>query len=121
MDVFGFAKSDLFVVFSILIIRQGKMMGVKNYHFENVSIDDEQMLISFLTQYYSLNKLLPEKILLPFEIDLDDALFKALSEQLGEKIEVSVPTKSTNKQLITQANNNANEYLTKSCEVEKGT
>lgn len=118
MDVFGFAKSDLFVVFSILIIRQGKMMGVKNYHFENVSIDDEQMLISFLTQYYSLNTLLPEKILLPFEIDLDDALFKALSEQLGKKIEVSVPTKSTNKQLVTQANNNANEYLTKNCEIE---
>lgn len=118
IDVFGFAKSDMFTVFSVLVIRQGKMMGVKNYHFDNFGIDDEQMLISFLTQYYNVNALLPEKILLPFEVDLEDALFKSLSEQLGKKIEVSVPTKATNKQLIIQANNNANEYLTKNCELE---
>lgn len=118
IDVFGFAKSDIFTVFSVLVIRQGKMMGVKNYHFDNFGIDDEQMLISFLTQYYNVNALLPEKILLPFEVDLEDALFKSLSEQLGKKIEVSVPTKATNKQLIIQANNNANEYLTKNCELE---
>ena len=118
IDVFGFAKSDMFTVFSVLVIRQGKMMGVKNYHFDNFGIDDEQMLISFLTQYYNVNSLLPEKILLPFEVDLEDALFKSLSEQLGKKIEVSVPTKATNKQLIVQANNNANEYLTKNCELE---
>ncbi|MBQ3214466.1 MAG: excinuclease ABC subunit UvrC [Clostridia bacterium] len=118
IDVFGYAKSDMFVVFSVLIIRQGKMMGVKNYSFENVYIDDEQMMISFLTQYYSINTVLPEKILLPIQIDLEDALFKSLSEQLGKKIDVSVPTKSTNKQLVVQANNNANEYLTKNCELE---
>ncbi|MBR1985170.1 MAG: excinuclease ABC subunit UvrC, partial [Clostridia bacterium] len=118
IDVFGFAKSEMFVVFSILIIRQGKMMGVKNFSFNNVGIDDEQMLISFLTQYYSMNGILPEKILLPIEVDLEDALFKSLSEQLGKKIDVSVPNKSTNKQLVNQANNNASEYLTKSCETE---
>ncbi len=116
IDVFGFAKSENFIVFSVLVIRQGKMMGVKNYSFDNVSIDDEQMIISFLTQYYSINSLLPEKILLPFDIDTEDALFKSLSEQLGKKLEVSVPSKATNKQLITQANNNAQEYLTKTCE-----
>lgn len=118
IDVFGFARSDNFIVFSVLIIRQGKMMGVKNYHFDNSFIDKEQILISFLTQYYSLNTLLPEKILLPFEIDLQDALFKSLSNQLGKKIEVIVPTKSINKQLIIQANVNAEEYLTKNCELE---
>ncbi len=118
IDVFGFAKSDNFIVFSVLIIRQGKMMGVKNYHFDNSFIDKEQILISFLTQYYSLNTLLPEKILLPFEVDLQDALFKSLSNQLGKKLEVIVPTKSINKQLITQANMNAEEYLNKNCELE---
>ncbi|MBQ9793088.1 MAG: excinuclease ABC subunit UvrC [Clostridia bacterium] len=118
IDVFGFAKSDMFVVFSVLVIRQGKMMGVKNYSFENVYIDDEQMMISFLTQYYLVNSVLPERILLPIQVDLEDALFKSLSNQLGKKIDVSVPTKGTNKQLINQANNNANEYLTKNCELE---
>lgn len=118
MDVFGLAKSENFFVFSVAIIRQGKMMGVKNYHFENIFIDDEQMLLSFLTQYYNQNTILPDKILLPIELDLDDALFKSLSDNLGKKIEVLVPSKGVNKQLITQANNNANEYLTKSCEQE---
>lgn len=118
IDVFGFAKSDNFVVFSILIIRQGKMMGAKNYSFDNVLIDDEQMIISFMTQYYAQNIMLPEKIFLPFEIDLEDALFKSLSLQLGKKLEVLIPNKALNKKLIDQANANANEYLTKNCELE---
>ena len=118
IDVFGIAKSDLFYVFSILIIRQGKMMGVKCYSFDNSQIDSEQMLISFLTQYYLQNKLLPEKILLPIDIDVEDALFKSLSEGLGKKIEVIVPVKGVNKQLIEQANKNAEEYLNKNCELE---
>lgn len=119
IDVFGLSKSESFYVFSILIIRQGKMMGVKNYHFENVCIDDEQMLLSFMTQYYNQNTILPEKIFLPIEVDLDDALFKSLSDNLGKKIDVSVPNKGINKQLINQANANAREYLDKNCELEK--
>lgn len=119
IDVFGFAKSDNFVVFSVLIIRQGKMMGAKNYSFDNVQIDDEQMLISFATQYYAQNIMLPEKIFLPFEVDLEDALFKALSNQLGKELEVLIPKKAVNKKLIDQANANANEYLTKNCELER--
>ena len=117
IDVFGFAKSENFIVFSVSVIRQGKMMGVKNFHFDNSCIDDEQMLISFISQYYLVNPLLPEKIFLPFEIDLEDAIFKSLSNQLGKKIEVSVPNKGINKQLINQANLNANEFLTKNCEL----
>ena len=118
IDVFGFAKSDNFIVFSVSIIRQGKMMGVKNYHFDNSYIDDEQVLISFMTQYYAINTILPEKILLPFEIDLEDVLFKSLSNSLGKKIDVSVPNKGINKQLINQADLNANEFLNKNCELE---
>jgi len=118
IDIFGIAKSENFYVFSVLIVRQGKMMGVKNYHFDNVFIDDEQMLLSFMTQYYSQNSVLPEKIFLPIDVDLDDALFKSLSNNLGKKIEVLVPTKGINKQLINQANTNAQEYLDKNCELE---
>ena len=118
IDVFGFAKSENFYVFSILIVRQGKMMGIKNYHFDNVFIDDEQMILSFMTQYYVQNTILPEKIFLPVEVDLDDALFKSLSKNLGKTIDVSIPTKGIAKQLINQANANAEEYLNKNCELE---
>ncbi len=118
IDIFGFSKSDNYVVFSVLIIRQGKMMGAKNYSFDNVQIDDEQMLISFMTQYYAQNIMLPEKIFLPFEVDLEDALFKSLSNQLGKELDILIPKKAINKKLIDQANANANEYLTKNCELE---
>ena len=119
IDVFGMDKNDNFYVFSILIIRQGKMMGAKCYSFDNVQIDDEQMLISFLTQFYNINKILPDKILLPVSVDLDDALFKSLSEQLGKKMEVIIPSKGINKKLVEQANSNAREYMNKNCELEE--
>lgn len=115
IDVFGYAKSDFFYVFSVLIIRNGKMMGVQTYSFDNVSIDDEQMLISFLTQYYTINTLVPEKIMLPFAVDAEDALFNMLSSRINKKIIVSVPERSTGKNLVLQANNNATEYLNKNC------
>lgn len=118
IDIFGFAKSQMFFVFSVLVIRQGKMMGCKCFGFDNSQIDDPQMLVSFLTQYYSINPLFPDKIYLPYAVDFDDALFKNLSEKHGKKIEVSVPTKSIGKDMITQANANAEEYLNKNCELE---
>lgn len=118
IDVFGFAQNDMFIVFAVLIIRQGKMMGARCYSFDNAKIDSEQMLESFLTQYYMINKLLPDKILLPLEIDTEDVLFKSLSERLGKKLEVVVPNKGVNKQLIEQANNNASEYLEKNLDLK---
>ena len=118
IDVFGLAKSDLFYVFSVLIIRDGKMMGVKHFNFDNSQIDDEQMLISFLTQYYMMSNILPDKILLPIHIDIEDALFKELSKRHGKNIEVVVGEKGANKQLLNQAKNNAEEYLTKNCELD---
>ncbi len=118
IDVFGFQKSETFYVFTVLIIRQGKMMGVKNYSFENAQIDDQQTMISFLTQYYFLNTLLPRRILLPVELDYEDALFKSLSSKAGKKIEVLKPKGGVNKQLVIQANANAKEYLDKNCELE---
>ena len=119
IDVFGMAKTDYFVVFSALIIRQGKMMGAKCYSFDNTLIDDEQMLISFLTQYYTVNQIVAPTILLPLDVDVDDALFRMLSDRLGKKIDVHYPEKGAKKQLIQQANNNASEFLTKNSELEK--
>lgn len=118
IDVFGLAKSDMFYVFSVLIVRDGKMMGVKHFNFDNSQIDDEQMLMSFLTQYYMMMNLLPDKILLPISVDIDDALFKELSKRHGKNIEVVVGEKGANKQLLLQAKNNAEEYLSKNCELE---
>lgn len=118
IDVVGFSKTDFFIVFSVLIIRNGKMMGAKFYSFDNSLIDDEQMLISFLTQYYTQNYLVPPKIYVPIEVDSEDALFKMLSTNAGRKIDVHCPIKGVGKELIIQACNNAKEYLTKNCELE---
>lgn len=118
IDVFGMERTDYFIVFSTLIIRQGKMMGAKCYSFDNSYIDDEQMLISFLTQYYSQNLIIPPKIYVPCSVDSDDALFKMLSDNSGHKVDVHFPQKGIGKSLIIQACDNAREYLNKNCELQ---
>lgn len=118
IDVFGYAKNDFFYVFSVLIIRSGKMMAVDTFSFDNNMIDDEQMLISFLTQYYTVNALVPEKIMLPFEVDKDDAVFNMLSQRLKKQLTVTIPERGTGSKLVKQACNNAKEYLTKNCMLE---
>ena len=118
IDVFGYAQNDYFYVFSVLIIRSGKMMAVNTYSFDNNMIDDEQMLISFLTQYYTINTLVPEKIMLPFEVDKEDAIFNMLSQRLKKQLAVLTPERGTGSKLVEQACNNAEEYLNKNCMLE---
>ena len=115
IDVFGMAQNEFFYVFSVLIIRNGRMMGAKTYSFDNTFIDSEQMLLSFIEQYYTQSPLMPEKIYLPMEISLDDAIFGFISQRLGKKVDVNIPERGTGKKLVQQANNNALEYLNKNC------
>jgi len=112
VDIFGFAENEVSIAVSVLIVRSGKMIGEKNYNIINTGTEREEVLSSFLTQYYVENFILPKQVLLPFECD------NVVSEFLNanEKVEILVPKKATNYELIKQANNNASEFLYKSIE-----
>lgn len=114
VDIFGFAENEVSLAVSVLIVRSGKMIGEKNYNIIDTGEGREEILSSFLTQYYMENFIMPKQILLPFECD--EVTNKFLNSTTS--IEILVPKKGVNFDLIKQANSNASEFLYKSIESE---
>lgn len=76
MDVVGFyslnGKADVVVV----IVRDGRIIGTKNFFFKNVYLNDGEMLAAFLDQYYlknlEISVNIPDEILIPIKIEDED-------------------------------------------------
>ena len=64
-DVIGFHRQDHTVIVHPLFIRAGKLLGGKGFTFPSSGLPDEEILSSFLHQYYREGKFIPEQILLP--------------------------------------------------------
>lgn len=65
LDIFGFASNPSLSVISALIVRAGKMSGAENFPVIDVTLSPEEMLSSFLLQYYNGTRNPAEEIIVP--------------------------------------------------------
>lgn len=76
MDVIGFFSSNGKADIVVLTIRDGIVIGSKNFFFKNAYLKDGEMLSAFLSQYYlkniEINGKLPDEILIPLKIENED-------------------------------------------------
>ena len=108
-DVFAFATRGQIVVFSVLTIRAGKLIGIQNFSSENQKIEtDSEMVASFILQYYQEN-IVPEQVVAQLE---QEEL--PIEHVLGTKI--IVPKVAIKKKLLEMARSNAEEYIQTSIE-----
>ncbi len=106
-DVFGFARKDAAVTIAILFIRNGLINGSRTFFLGDPYGDDRTILSQALSQFYDAESLLPTEILLPFE-PLDLALHEEyLSDSAGVKVQLKIPQRGDNQQLVAMANTNA--------------
>lgn len=112
-DVFGFVQDLGKTFFTLLQIRNGKMIGQEKFIVEGESLDEEtgsQILESFLKQYYTAATDIPGEILLPIEL-LNIKDFKEfLTEVAGKSVKLLVPQKGKKNALIALAEKNAASY-----------
>ena len=111
-DVVGYYSTGTMSAFTVMIIREGKVMGVENFALDNIQ-DYDAVASTFLMQYYS-NRFIPKKIILPADISDRVELQEYLLKQTDEKLEIIVPQKGRNKKLCELAEINGKEYLEKS-------
>ncbi len=112
-DVVGYYSSGTNAVFTVTIIRDGKLMAVENFSMLDLQSFDT-IASSFLMQYYSGNRTIPKKIVAPEDFADREILENFLSEKLGEKVSIIVAKKGANKKLCDIASINGKEYLEKS-------
>ena len=119
-DIFAMAVNNGQVGIQAFFIRGGQNWGHRAFfptHTEGLS--DEQVLQSFLTQFYE--EVPPAKVILvDREIPENDLLSEAFRELAGHKVEISVPQRGSRRRLVEQATRNAVEALERRL-AERGT
>jgi len=106
-DVFGVYTQGRYSEIQVLFIRGGRMTGGRSFSFNQRETVIEEVLSSFLLQYYSDASNVPSEILVPFEIDEGDVLSEILSEQRGSKVTLHWPQRGEKRALVAMAERNA--------------
>jgi len=118
-DVIGFHRQDHTLIIHPLFVSGGKLLGGKGFAFPSMALPDEELLSSFLHQYYREGKFIPKKILIPHAIPDQSLVEQWLTEMKGEKVRVVVPVKGDKKHLLEMARENAEKFLLEAARIEK--
>ncbi len=118
-DVIGFHRRDHRLVVYPFFVRAGRLMGGRGFVFPSTGLLDEEVLSSFLSQYYREGKFIPEQILVPRLIPDQDFVEQWLTELKGKRVRISVPAKGDKKRLLELACENAEKFLLVKDELEK--
>jgi len=107
-DVIGYCKERGFAVVQALVIRGGKMVGEKIYKMKSLNeMEENEILSSFLKQYYADEVLLPAEILLPHRVDEMELISAWLSERKKTRVTLEAPVKGKKRDLVCMAEENA--------------
>jgi excinuclease ABC subunit C len=118
-DVIGFYRQDGRAAIYSLFIRAGKLLGGKGFNLSSVSLPDEEILSSFLKQYYREDRFIPEQILIPKPISEKSLTEEWLTEQKGKKVHLLVPQKGDKRRLLGMASENAEKFFHREVNLEK--
>ena len=109
-DVIGLYREGGEVEIVLMFIRQGRLMGRRNYNLDWLR-SEADLLEEFLAQYYDREVPLPDEILLPVAIEGAQALSQWLTERRGRKVKIVLPHRGERHKIVNLATRNAEESL----------
>jgi excinuclease ABC subunit C len=111
-DVIAFARENGSAVVQVFYIRGGKLIGSEPFALQNTEDeDDQQLLSSFLTQFYDTAAQVPPNILLADYVEEPMIIEQWLGQKGGHRVEIQVPRRGEKRQLIEMAAQNARQKL----------
>lgn len=110
-DVFGIIERDDVFAINVMMMRGGKNLGQVNYPLMDVVGTKNEILLSFISSYYK-DKLLPKEIVALELSDNDKTMLQEfLLSNYSKTVRITIPKIGVKKELVENANKNANEYL----------
>lgn len=108
IDVIGLAKNEISVCVEIFFVRKSKMIGREHFFFDNLKdVPNEEILSSFVKQYYMVKDEIPHRIMLKEELEDKDIIEEWLSRRMGRKVELKSPQKGEKLRFVEMAEKNA--------------
>lgn len=107
-DVVALAKDEEDAVVQVFFVRDGKLIGREHYYMTHVADNTrEEILGSFVKQFYAGTPYLPGTIMLGCEIEDMTLLEEWLTARKGRKVRLVVPKIGTKEKLVELAARNA--------------
>jgi excinuclease ABC subunit C len=111
-DVIALARDDSDACAQIFFIRQGKLIGREYFLLEGTDEEDDQEVItSFIKQFYDKAAYVPPEILLPHKVEEVALIERWLLDKRRAKVSLSVPREGVKRELVALATENAAETL----------
>ncbi|MDO3378966.1 excinuclease ABC subunit UvrC [Geoalkalibacter halelectricus] len=107
-DVIGLHHEGGEIEIALLFIREGKLIGRRTY-LQPWCLDEDELLSSFLREYYARDVLIPGQILVPLELSDAEALEEWLGERRGRRVRIVAPRRGDKLRLVELAVRNAAE------------
>jgi len=112
LDVVGLARQDNEAGVQLFAVRNGKLIGRDVFLLDAASdASDDEVLRSFLEQFYARATSVPPEILLPVAIPDAADLETFLSARRGSAVRLRVPRRGEKRELMALAHRNAAETL----------
>ncbi len=113
-DIIALAMDERDAVVQVFFVREGKLIGREHFHVTIGNEDTKQEVLStFLHQYYAGTPFIPKEIMLQYEVDDAQLISQWLSSRRGQKCSVRVPKKGKREKLVELAAQNAQSVLTR--------
>ena len=110
-DIFAHITEGDALLIQALFIRDGRLSGAKDFFFRDQILPADEAISSFIAQYYSGDRIIPDEIILSVCIEDKDATTDWLSERKGRNIKFFYPIKGERKKLLNMAEANAKEAI----------
>ena len=107
MDAFGLYREGALVTVQLVQVRRGFVAGSRAFSLGRHELPDDEVLSSFVQQYYDRTVELPEEVLLPLELEGAAALALWLTERRGARVDVLAPKRGAKVRLLEMAARNA--------------
>src|SRR5437879_6112578 len=69
-DVLGFHREGPLLEVHLLFFRNGRLTGARSFSFSKQEFPTEELLSSFLDQYYESGAFIPKELILPLQLDV---------------------------------------------------
>nr|MCU0675116.1 UvrB/UvrC motif-containing protein [Myxococcota bacterium] len=109
-DVLGYFRQADQAEVAVLILRGGRLVGVRTFDLRGVSLPDDELVARFVAEWYARASV-PDEIVLPLPVEAMDGLAEVLGEtrraQGKKPPRIVVPNRQARRKLVDMAMDNA--------------
>jgi excinuclease ABC subunit C len=120
-DIYGVCRESDLTQVCALFVRQGKLLGQKDFPLLKIGGQTQALLSSLIKQYYDGTADLPETVLIPETLEDQAVIAEWLTEKKGKKVAIEGARRGQGKDLLKMARLNAESVFKTACLAAEGT